>query len=647
MLSFSIATTEVDTMSGTTEDREPIEVFPLPEVDWPALRAALDAEEWQADRDSAEPNRTESRAVEFCPEVQADDSADLIAALEDGAAEHGYTVERCPDVWVRETRAARKPESPSGVFGTPPTTSVPSAHRHDKDQRACKVPKNQRRLVDAVFENATACRVYRYDEMGPGENGSTDIQWAKKALYDGRSTYLYWAGGERYTVHVHSNNFYTITSKPLPEIRAELEAVKLERRKAHTTAVVPSTNGVVLSGKALAPEVREVLEAATVEGHAVKLNSGQLDRPTYEKVNEVLARLGGKWNRKAGGHVFPSDPTAALAEVLEGDAVPEKNPLAYFPTPYAVACILADEAVVCGNEPLDVLEPSAGDGQLVEGVRRRVDDNHANPRVLRWSMVEIDPKRVQSCTGGMAYNFDFLAWDAPRQFDRVIMNPPFTTPADANAYVAHILKAWSLLKPGGRLVAVVPRGALFRQDRATAPVRDLVTAYGYAKPLPDGSFEGAGTGVVTSYIVLDKPKDATQPEPTDTSPDEPLETPEDHPDDSRYSEASPGFSAKLERFASLLESQQHAARKKSALDAGCTEADSQRMADLDSAVRISPGQRYTKVDIGGSGRYMVVNATGEIFGIKGYGVIHRGHPYGTLDTVDQWDWSDYRGRRKP
>lgn len=44
--------------------------------------------------------------------------------------------------------------------------------------------------------------------------------------------------------------------------------------------------------------------------------------------------------------------------------------------------------------------------------------------------------------------------------------------------------------------------------------------------------------------------------------------------------------------------------------------------------------------------YMVDNATGEIFGIKAYGCIHKGHAYGNLNTIDAWDWSDYVGFKK-
>jgi hypothetical protein len=60
-----------------------------------------------------------------------------------------------------------------------------------------------------------------------------------------------------------------------------------------------------------------------------------------------------------------------------------------------------------------------------------------------------------------------------------------------------------------------------------------------------------------------------------------------------------------------------------------------------SKTSVKYGGKYARVDIGGSGRYMVELSTGNIYGIKAYGVIHRGHLYGTVDTVNRWDWSRY------
>ena len=57
-----------------------------------------------------------------------------------------------------------------------------------------------------------------------------------------------------------------------------------------------------------------------------------------------------------------------------------------------------------------------------------------------------------------------------------------------------------------------------------------------------------------------------------------------------------------------------------------------------SRTTIKPGQKYTKVDVGDSGKFMVENATGNIFGIKAYGQIHKGHFYGTLDTIADYYW---------
>lgn len=62
-------------------------------------------------------------------------------------------------------------------------------------------------------------------------------------------------------------------------------------------------------------------------------------------------------------------------------------------------------------------------------------------------------------------------------------------------------------------------------------------------------------------------------------------------------------------------------------------------------VEVRPATVWTKVDRGPegnmSGMLMVENATGRIYGIKGYGRVHKGHYYGTLDEVDQWYWGNY------
>ena len=90
---------------------------------------------------------------------------------------------------------------------------------------------------------------------------------------------------------------------------------------------------------------------------------------------------------------------------------------------------------------------------------------------------------------------------------------------------------------------------------------------------------------------------------------------------------------KINRFAWLLEDQVKAAM-----------AGYGGLANLQ--VKVKPSRKYTKVNVGDSGRYMIENDTGNIYGIKGYGVVHRGHWYGTLDTIDEWDWQSYYPQRR-
>lgn len=94
---------------------------------------------------------------------------------------------------------------------------------------------------------------------------------------------------------------------------------------------------------------------------------------------------------------------------------------------------------------------------------------------------------------------------------------------------------------------------------------------------------------------------------------------------------------KLKSFAELLEKEQIEELYKNNLACkGNIEA---------SKVSIKEGNKYFRVDVGTSGKY-IVDREGNIFGIKAYGVIHRGHVFGNLDTIQNYYWGQYRAVRK-
>lgn len=69
-------------------------------------------------------------------------------------------------------------------------------------------------------------------------------------------------------------------------------------------------------------------------------------------------------------------------------------------------------------------------------------------------------------------------------------------------------------------------------------------------------------------------------------------------------------------------------------------------ANLQNAkTKVVPGRKYTKIDVGNSGKLMIENESEIIYGIKGYGVVHKGHQYGNLDTTAQFFWGDFRPKK--
>lgn len=98
---------------------------------------------------------------------------------------------------------------------------------------------------------------------------------------------------------------------------------------------------------------------------------------------------------------------------------------------------------------------------------------------------------------------DFLETAGPPLYDVVLMNPPFEQARD----IKHVMHAFHHhLRPGGRLVAIVSTGALYRSDRLAQSFRAMVDE---VSPDPDGVALPSGTfddtGVASLIVQLHKP----------------------------------------------------------------------------------------------------------------------------------------------
>lgn len=196
----------------------------------------------------------------------------------------------------------------------------------------------------------------------------------------------------------------------------------------------------------------------------------------------------------------------------------------FFPTPAPLAALAVHTLNILPGA--SVLEPSAGIGDLAEAARKAGGVVTAC-EVLEAAAAVLRLKGYDE-TGGSLHVGDFLAMTPGDvgTFDRVAMNPPFENDAAAR----HVLHAFAFLKPGGRLVAIVP--ANYR-EKLTEPTRgaaatlaemlasDAVDSWRCSEPIAD-AFAGADAFRTTGIAVciLDVIKSYTGPRTGDDAPEQ-------------------------------------------------------------------------------------------------------------------------------
>lgn len=166
----------------------------------------------------------------------------------------------------------------------------------------------------------------------------------------------------------------------------------------------------------------------------------------------------------------------------------------FYPTPLDVVDRMLNEAAPWLNNGRLMLEPSAGDGRIIQ---------HA---LGRWPCIEAHWYEV-NCTaqevlrsnrlGGFQYGDDFLAADPKPIYDAVVMNPPFSR----NQYRKHVWHAYRFVKPGGILVTLLPNGAFWQNDGDK--FKQWLDAQGAVDiELPHGTFED--TEIATRIVTIKK-----------------------------------------------------------------------------------------------------------------------------------------------
>lgn len=321
-----------------------------------------------------------------------------------------------------------------------------------------------------------------------------------------------------YLHHERDCPYYHSNARPGAEIEDQNEAQEADW-EAHALAELekaadePAPKPPVSKNR-IADNILDILGQCRTEGNTLYLPEGQLDRATYQAVNKVLESIGGKWNRKAKGHIFADGDPAELLDnvILAGEITDLKKQYQFFPTPRPIAermCELAELDDTC-----IVLEPECGKGDLADVIHEAGVKELVGLELNRDMEKHLSGKPYKTLIG-----MDFLdfAKDAGAIWSRIVMNPPFSRQQD----IDHILTAYSILQPGGILVSVVSESPFFRTNKKSVEFREfLETHEAVIESVAEGAFKESGTMVRTRLVKIVKPPASESPvEDTESVPE--------------------------------------------------------------------------------------------------------------------------------
>ena len=139
------------------------------------------------------------------------------------------------------------------------------------------------------------------------------------------------------------------------------------------------------------------------------------------------------------------------------------------------------------NEPLDILEPSAGRGDLVEHVLVRYPH-------ISFDMYEID--NTIPALENITY-CDFLKQPITKKYKTIIGNPPYVRTKKGNLYIDFVRKCHGLLEDNGELV-FIPSDFL-KLTCASSLLNEMLTSGSITHiyhPHDEKLFDGASIDVI-------------------------------------------------------------------------------------------------------------------------------------------------------
>jgi len=186
------------------------------------------------------------------------------------------------------------------------------------------------------------------------------------------------------------------------------------------------------------------------------LSWSKKDKHLRKAVSDVMEAIGATPCMSNTDFQFDYDAQPVIEELITSGVVPDSKSHQFYPTPESLAAKVVEEASISQSD--EVLEPSAGQGAIAcllpADQTTCVEINPLNCKILEAKGLNV------ACA-------DFLQWENDgKRFDKIVMNPPYSE----GRFQAHLNHAVTLLKPGGKLVAILPSNYIDKIDLPTMSV---------------------------------------------------------------------------------------------------------------------------------------------------------------------------------
>ncbi len=248
--------------------------------------------------------------------------------------------------------------------------------------------------------------------------------------------------------------------------------------------------------------LKEALQACTLDGFTVKPPAAQLDRKLYLELKKNLELIGGTWKGgKVGAFLFKQDPTELFRQISNGEKRNLKQEYQFFATPpeQADKCVSLIDWDRVPETPM-ICEPSAGQGAMIDAILK------VRPRVRIWAIELMDVNRVilwkkyKDAIYMIKGTNDFLETKPVPMYDVIIANPPFTKNQD----IDHLRHMYSQLKPGGQMVCMTSKHWEQSGNKKETEFREWLMDLDNCEVIdvPANAFKSSGTSIETNIVVI-------------------------------------------------------------------------------------------------------------------------------------------------